>query len=52
MPLHVGDNHEKGGSLTQVRFYDGERTCIGFGIPTSGGQTLPGSEFSSRRCSA
>jgi hypothetical protein len=22
MPLHVGDNHEKGGNLTQVRFYD------------------------------
>jgi len=22
MPLHVGDNHDKGGNRTQVRFYD------------------------------
>jgi hypothetical protein len=22
MPMHVGDNHEKGGNLTEVRFYD------------------------------
>ena len=22
MPLHVGDNHDKGGNLTQVRFFD------------------------------
>jgi hypothetical protein len=22
MPMHVGDNHDKGGNLTQVRFYD------------------------------
>jgi hypothetical protein len=22
MPMHVGDNHDKGGNLTQVRFFD------------------------------
>jgi len=22
MPLHLGDNHDKGGNKTQVRFYD------------------------------
>jgi len=22
MPLHVGDDHDKGGNRTQVRFYD------------------------------
>ena len=33
-PLHVGDNHDKGGTGPKCGSTTGERTCIGSGTPT------------------
>jgi len=32
-PLHVGDNHDRGGNDTQIRFFDNGSTCTVCGTP-------------------
>ena len=34
MPMHVGDNHDRGGNDTQVRFFDRGTNMHRLGIPT------------------
>ena len=35
MPMHVGENHDKGGNHLQVRFFDRGPTCTASGTPAS-----------------